>query len=308
MSVKKRFPNFRKFYPFYEESPGKFLAATDVDSCLYHIFFDTSQSQHRILRDSKCCNKTSVAFNSFQVCHLKIQQRYLLQEEVNVSKREISSLVDSLSDFLKFLDKESNCLQFALLKPKYEIGSTKSKDNLFARYNKDVFEFRKRQIHLPCRFQNTIPACFPSIRLNYMAINLFLQKLSTLTIAKLTTSTRTDITLPASVNKLKRITTCSAFTRDSWNKKNIINFIGSEYCPNGMCSEKFCLHEKNFQSFQKVIVSVLLASPPVKCAIFPLRNKQCHFSCSLTKGFTFLKKRKNQIKLHCPTCRNKKCV
>ena len=94
----------------------------------------------------------------------------------------------------------------------------------------------------------TILACFLSKSLNYTANNSFLEKWSTLTIAKITISTRTDITLHTSVKYLRAITMCSAFTSDCVydNSTNIL--IGDVYCPNRKCSGKFCLHKKTFQS------------------------------------------------------------
>ena len=41
----------------------------------------------------------------------KEKQRYILQEEFNISIRELSSLVDSLRDFLKASDQASKCIQ-----------------------------------------------------------------------------------------------------------------------------------------------------------------------------------------------------
>ena len=70
-----------------------------------------------------------------------MQQHYILQEEVNSSKVELGSLVDSLLEFLIALnDKDSNCLQNRLSKPKVEIGSTKSKGNLFNLFYEDIME------------------------------------------------------------------------------------------------------------------------------------------------------------------------
>ena len=53
---------------------------------------------------------------------------------MKISKRELTSLVDSLRDFLKTFDHARKCIQIPLPKPKVEIGCTKSKDNLFAHY------------------------------------------------------------------------------------------------------------------------------------------------------------------------------
>ena len=88
----------------------------------------------------------------FQFCDSKTQQQYILQEEVNISKRELTCLVDNLRDFLKTLNQASNCIQIPPPKPKVEIGSTKSKDNLFAHLYNDIIEHPNRQIRLSFRF------------------------------------------------------------------------------------------------------------------------------------------------------------
>ena len=74
--------------------------------------------------------------------------------------------------------------------------------------------------------EKTIVASFPSKRLKYMAIILFLQKLSTLTIAKITTSTEIIITLPKSIKQLRALTMCTEFTPDSRYDNSIIRFAG----------------------------------------------------------------------------------
>ena len=142
------------FYSFYEEIPEEFLEETDVDSNFYYNILDISQSQHRIVRVSRGSKKKSFAMKLFQFCDLKTQQRYILQEEVNISKRELTCLVDNLRDFLKTCDQASKCIQIPLPKPKVEIGSTKSKDNLFAQYYNDIIEHPNRQIRLSFRFGN----------------------------------------------------------------------------------------------------------------------------------------------------------
>ena len=89
----------------------------------------------------------------------KTQQRYILQKEVNISKK-ISSLVDSLRIFLKTFDKESKCLQVPLPKPKIEIGSTKSEDNLFAHFYNAIIGHPNRQIRLSFHFGNNSSCTF----------------------------------------------------------------------------------------------------------------------------------------------------
>ena len=160
MSVKKQIPSLWKLYSFYEEIPEEFLDETDVDKYFYHDILDISQSQHRIVRVSRGSNKKSFAIKLFQFCDMKTQQRYILQEEVKITKRELTCLVNSLRDFLKTFDQASKCIQIPLPKPKVEIGSTKSKDNLFAHYYKDIVEHPNRQSRLSFRFGNNNSCVF----------------------------------------------------------------------------------------------------------------------------------------------------
>ena len=95
--------------------------------------------------------------------------------------------------------------------------------------------------------ETTILVYFPSESLNYRIINLFLQKLSTLTIVKFTISTRTDITLQTSVKWSRAITMCSAFAPDCGYDNSTIILIGDLFCPNTKCLGKLCLHKKTFQ-------------------------------------------------------------
>ena len=95
MSFKKQIPGLCKLYSFYEETPEDNLDETDVDSYFYLSIFVISQSQHRIVRVIKSSNKKSVCNQVVPVCNqvvcdLKTQQRYILQEEAIVSKKELT--------------------------------------------------------------------------------------------------------------------------------------------------------------------------------------------------------------------------
>ena len=96
----------------------------------------------------------------FQFCDLKTQQRYILQEEINISKRELISLVDSPPDLLKVSDHASKCIQIPLPKHKVEIGSPKLKNNLFAHCHNDIIELPNRQIRLSFGFVNNNSCVF----------------------------------------------------------------------------------------------------------------------------------------------------
>ena len=161
ISIKKQIPSLCKLYSFYEEIPEVFLDETDVDSFFYHNIFEISQSQHRIVRVSRGSNKISFAIKLFQFCDLKTQQRYILQEELNISKSELTCLVGSLRDFLKTFDQANMCIQIPLPKPKLEIGSTKPKDNLSAQHYNDIIEHPNSRIPLSFRFGNNHSCVFP---------------------------------------------------------------------------------------------------------------------------------------------------
>ena len=159
MSAKKQIPSLCKLYSFYEETPEQFLDETDVDSYFYRNFFDMSQSQRRITRVSRGSTKNRLQ-SSCSSLATERQQRYILQEEANISKRELTFLVDSLRDFLKTFDHASKCIQIPLSKHKVEIGSTKSEDNLFVHYYNDIIEHSNRQIRLSFRFGNNSSCVF----------------------------------------------------------------------------------------------------------------------------------------------------
>ena len=139
------------------------MGEADVDTYLYHSIFDISQFQHRKARGSKSSNKKSFTIKFFHFWDIKKQKRYILQEEVNISKRERITFVDSLRVSLKTFDHATKCIQVLLPKPKVDIGSTKWKDNLFAHYYKDIIEHPNRQIRLSFRCENN-NSCLFSIK------------------------------------------------------------------------------------------------------------------------------------------------
>ena len=120
MSSKKQISSLCKLYSKYEEIPEDFRDETDVDSYFYHSILDISQSHHRIVWVSKGSNKKSFAFKVFHFCYSKLQQRFILEEELSISKKEIESLLDCLGEFLKAFDQANKVSQFPLPKPKFE--------------------------------------------------------------------------------------------------------------------------------------------------------------------------------------------
>ena len=159
MSTKKQISSLCKLYSIYEEIPEEILNETDVDSYFYHNILDISQSHNRIVRVSKGSNKKFLHSKCF-ICDSKLQQRFILKEEISNSKEEIESLLDSLGEFLKAFDQANKVSQIPLPKPKFEIGFTEAKDKLFSRSYKNIVEHLKRQLRLSFRFEKNKTCVF----------------------------------------------------------------------------------------------------------------------------------------------------
>ena len=115
------------------------------------------------------------------------------------SSRQLNSVVDSLPEFLKTFEKTNKCLQIPLPRPKIEMYLKIQNKNCLLINITASFNIQIDKLVHPSNLETTNPASFPSKRLNYRAINFFLRKMSTITIAKPTISTRTDITLQTSM-------------------------------------------------------------------------------------------------------------
>ena len=131
MSIKKQFPSLSKLYTIYQEVPESFLDETDVDSYFYNNILDIALIDNRIVRVSKGSNKKIFAFKLFQFCNLKNQQRFILEEEVSVSIKELAAILKTLRQFLIQYNKTVKFpALYRLPKPKQEIGFTLFKDGL----------------------------------------------------------------------------------------------------------------------------------------------------------------------------------
>ena len=135
---------------------------TDVDNHFYHNILDIALIDNRIARVSKSSNKKFFAFKLFQFCKLKNQQRFILEEEVSVSLKELAANSDILRQFLKQYDKNVKFpALYTLPKPKQEIGFTLFKNKLSAHFFHDVKEPCNRQIRLSFRFELNKECCSP---------------------------------------------------------------------------------------------------------------------------------------------------
>ena len=112
MSVKKQISSWCKLYSVYEEIPEVILDKTDVDSYFYHNILRILQSHHRIVRVSKGSNKKSFAFKVFHFCDSKLQQRFVLNEQVSIFKKKMNLYSTVWVNFSKLLIKPTKYRRF----------------------------------------------------------------------------------------------------------------------------------------------------------------------------------------------------
>ena len=150
--------------------------------------------------------------------------------------------------FSKFLIKQPCVYRFHYRNPKLKL-ELQSQKTIYLLITMEIsLNIQTYKFVYRFTLETTILASFPSKSLSRTVISSHSQKLSTLNIAKFTTSTKTDITLQTSVKLLRAITMCTTFTPDWRYDTSIIKLIANVYCPNTMCSGILYVHRKTFQS------------------------------------------------------------
>ena len=174
-----------------------------------------------------------------------MQQRFILKEEVSISKNEIESLLDSLGEFLKAFDQANKVSQIPLPKPKFEIGFTKAKDELFSHCYKHIAEHLSRQVRISFRFEKNNTCVFSIKKFEHYGDQFILTEVVNLGYREIKHLYKTRFLLPTSVTFFNAITMCNT---DCAYDDSTIFLIGDVYFPNAKCLCKLCLHKKSFQS------------------------------------------------------------
>ena len=145
MSTKRQIISLCKLVLIYEEIPEEFLDETDVDSYFYHNILDISQSHHRIVELAKDPTKSLLHSKRFNFA-IQSYSSDLFSRKKSAFLKKNESLLDNLGEFHKTFDQANRLSQIPLPKPKFEIGFTKAKDELFSHCYKDIVEHLNRQI------------------------------------------------------------------------------------------------------------------------------------------------------------------
>ena len=276
----------------------RIFGRNEEDSYFFHNILDISQSHNRIVRVSKGSNKKSFAFKVFQFCDSKLQQRLILKEEVSISKNEIESVLDSLGDFLKAFDQANKVSQIPLPKPKFEIGFTKAKDELFSHCYKDIVEHLSRQIRISFRFEKNKTCVFCIKKFEHYGDHFILTEVVNLGFRGIKHLYKNRFFLLASATVFRAITMCST---DCAYDNSAIIIIGDVYCPNAKRLGKPCLHKKTFQSPGRIDYQC----PQSRVRDLPFEEQINSFFLSLGQGVDIFGERPKSVQevigdVYCP--------
>ena len=153
---------------------------------------------------------------------------------MNISKRKLCSLATVCAIFSIFSIKWASAYKFHYRKTKLKLDLQSQKTTSLLITIKVSMNIQIEIFVCRSDFSTTTLALFPSKGLNYTAMNLYLQKLSTLIIAIFTTSTLTNIKLRTSEKKMRAKTMCSTFNLDCPFDSSILKIIANAFCLKGM--------------------------------------------------------------------------
>ena len=165
--------------------------------------------------------------------------------------KEISVLWSAVwAFFSKFLMKRSIACRFPYRNQKLRLD---------LQSGKTIFSLKKISLNIQTfklvyrsSFKKICFASCPSEKLSCTVMKIISQKKSTVTIGKLTSSTKLDNALQTIVNQLRGNTMCRAFTPDCRYDNGSFELIGNVYCSKWMCLVVLCMQKRCFLiSWQK---------------------------------------------------------
>ena len=193
------------------------------------------------------------AFKLIQLRNLKNQQRFILEEEVSVSLKELAATLNTIRHFLKQNDKTVKFPLHPLPKPKQEIGFTLSNDGHFAHYFPDIEQHYSRQIYLSFCFERNM-GCWLSIKkfqsvgeqndqteitnLRHCKVYRFYK--NRYYIASKCRSFDSNFDVDSNI-----------FAQVLYQDRSIVEFIGDVTCPNMKCRVDKCVYLRSLEEINK---------------------------------------------------------
>ena len=199
-------------------------------------------------------------------------------------------------NFQKFLIQPTRVSQIPLPKPKFEIGFTKAKDEMFSHCYKDIAEHLNRQIRLSFRFEKNNTCVLSIKKFEHYGDHFILTDVVNLGYRE--------------IKHLQESIICCSQMWHFWEQLQCVahssRIVGMtiallfllETCIAQIQSVwvNFARTKRLFNLLAEAIINVRNMGLCARCAIFFLKNKQTPFSCHLVKEFTFLKRDQSQFK------------
>ena len=248
--------------------------------CFFSVSNLSNTRQHRL-------QQRIFAANLFQFHDLKSEQRLTLQEEVSFSKKT-GCVGWQFARFSQNVWPGKQEFTYSIIDTQKWDWICRKKNKLFTLYFKDIIEHPNSKLVYRSDFVISIES------LSHTLINSHLLKFSNSTIAKFTTSLKTNSTLLAIKNYLKKLTMCSTLDSDWPFSNSVINL--------GMCTVRMKWILGNFvctkwflNNSREIIINMLNARPYLRSVSFPLGKKFVFIF--LSEGCSFLNGNNNQLKM-----------
>ena len=116
----------------------------------------------------------------FPFCDSKLQRRFILEEEVSTFFKKMNLFSTVWVNFSKLLIKPKKVWQIRLTKPKFEIGFTKAKDELFSHCHMDIGEQYNRQTQLLFQFEKNKTCVFSNKKFGHYGVQFILTEVVSL--------------------------------------------------------------------------------------------------------------------------------
>ena len=229
-----------------------------------------------------------------QFFDMKTQKRHILLDEVNVSKRKLASLIDSLENFLIKFNKASKFTQIQL--PNLKLKSQKQNQKTISLLINIETSMTIQIDHFfyLSNSETTAFASFLSRSFNNTVISSYLQKMWAITVAKFTTSGRTGWKQVWRTWKQWRCVVQSPLLVGMTIPK--LNLLGAWIVWIQCVLIDFASTKRLSSLLKKVTINVFIACQRVKCSIIPLETNHFVFLDLWPRVLYFWRDEKNNAR------------
>ena len=213
-----------------------------------------------------------------------------------VSLKELTSILNTLPQFLKQYDKNVKVPIYHLPKPKQVIGFTLFENELFPYYFQDIKEHCNRQISLSFRFERNRECCFAIKEFQIVGEQNVLTEIVNLRHCKMCSFQRNSYYIASK---------CRFFDSnyDMWPKEKIlaqlfyqdqkiVELMGDVICANKKCRGKKCVYLTSFEEVNRSTYECKQCKVCSHVLIFPFKDQK---PCITLFGWTGCLRKKTKL-------------